>query len=110
MAYVVVLDGKQFKQFLSLIERDIRDAVEGWRKIYIEYHVLRHIDRWWEMVVGKHDGMIFKYNNRWIEIMPDGSGDYRTLVEFLEDEFGSLVNWLRERVLSGYFVKVKGEE
>jgi hypothetical protein len=107
MSFVVVLDEKQFQRFLRLIEKSIRDSVEGWKRIYIDYHVLRHIDRWWEEVVGKHHGMIFKYNNRWIEIISGGSGDYRTLVEFLEDEFGSLVDWLRERVLKGYIIKTQ---
>lgn len=43
-------------------------------------------------------------------MVENGSGDYRTLVEFLEDEFGSLVNWLREQVFSGYIIRMEGEE
>jgi hypothetical protein len=110
--YVLVLDEKQFKQFLRLIEKSIRDLARDFSKLDIERHVIRKINWWWEEILGEYgvkDGMLFKYNLRWIEILPDGSGDYRTLVEFLEDEFGSLVNWLRERVLSGYVVKVAGE-
>lgn len=103
--HVLVLDEPIFKRFLRMVERHVRGGAA--RKMWLD-DIIYKIDWVWNDVLksyGVKDGMIFKYNKRWIEILEDGSGDYRSLVEFLEDEFGSLENWLRERVFKGYTIK-----
>jgi len=113
--YIAVLNEVWFKRvFLRMIESDIRYMGKDGGRIRFE-NIVRSINLWWEYGLrrlkeyGVGDGVLFNYNGRWVEILTDGSGDYRSLLEFLEDEYGSLVNWIREEVLKGYIVKVEGE-
>jgi hypothetical protein len=108
---ILMLDATRFKKFLSLIERDIRYMGKDWDKIRFDF-IVGQMNSWWEYILRKYGvsgGMLFEYNNMWVEILADGSGDYRTLLEFLEDAFGGIENWLSERVFKGYVVKIKGE-
>jgi hypothetical protein len=101
-----VLDEPWFKKFLRFIETEIRRSLKDFGEIR-DYDLEREVESWFEYKLrhyGAPDGMLFKYNKRWVEILVDGSGDYRSLLEFLEDEFGSIENWLMERVVKGYKV------
>jgi len=113
MYYILVLDEPRFNRVLRkvvsnvrryLIRRNLRDLrsmrLDRFAKL-VNDELRYSLGELFYYDLDEMDGILFEYNKRWIEILKDGHGDYPTFFDFLEEEFGSIENWLRDHVFRG---------
>ena len=95
MYYIIVIDEIRFKRFMKRIKKGVWRDIEGLSRVRLD-RIKNYVNFHFDYFDYKADGILFEYDKKWIEILKDGSGDYHTFFDFLEDEFGGIENWLME--------------